>query len=746
MANQCLVWEKSVSEQWLSSMLISFAQDVTIKEPVKVFFTALTFAAILKIKAKRSKVHACESSQQVKTGYYKKHFCTLKLSEVEEMRRRQAKKQNMTRYLTELGLYLVFVFFLMAVCYGNRNDHRYLMTKSIRDGISKFDKMSQHHLIIAMYWSWLQHVFIPGVFSSRWYNGQRDEQTISIGNKHSLLVGMARLRQLRVKATQCKVLNYMKTSFEECFKGYSTNNEDKTVYNKPGWRPIDNATRNDDLFQLSPKPWRYQHAEETDATPRWGQFSFYDGGGFVADLGYDNHTGFSIVTNLQNNGWLNRQTRVVLVEFSTYNPSVNILGVATYFYEVDASGLKAASMQTRVLSLDSTDTLSHQFYLICLFLYIVFVFLYFGREIFRLYNQRSRYFMSIWNWVETLQIVFSLISVVIYMILQSKTISTMGKLRKNIYANLSFQEAITCQEVENVVLGIVNFIVTIKLLRIIRFNNYVALFSTTLKISARSLLSFSIVLCIFFVAFLHFGVLVFGSVSGRYSSVLKGAYFQLELTLGRVKARPINELAQANTIYAKIFAFLILFTLTILCMNFFIGIINDALLDAKNYVSESELYDLIDENRCSSSKERKEFFDATSNRLKQSRTSKTSAEVMDKESGNIGLDPTNSSNLNFDLISQAIIAWRKKRSRETIDKQQCSTRRQALFDRISNTLKSLKGESNDDCSKRTEKKKVRFQEDVVQSSLRKLRKREHDLLQRLESIVSGFTAEDEEFD
>ena len=221
-----LIWEKSVSEQWLSSMLISFAQDVTIKEPVKVFFTALTFAAILKIKAKTSKVHACESPQQVKTGYYKKHFWALQLSEVEEMRRRQAKKQNLARYFKELGLYLVFVFLLMAVCYGNRNDHRYLMTKSIRDGLPNFDKVSKHYLIMinqllkfacliclttfrshqmtnnTMYWSWLQRVFIPGVFSSRWYNGQRDKQTIYIGNKHSLLVGMARLRQLRVKASK----------------------------------------------------------------------------------------------------------------------------------------------------------------------------------------------------------------------------------------------------------------------------------------------------------------------------------------------------------------------------------------------------------------------------------------------------------------------------------------------------------------------------------------------------------------
>ena len=402
-------------------------------------------------------------------------------------------------------------------------------------------------------------------------------------------------------------------------------------------------------------------------------------------------------------------------------------------------------MQTHVLSLDSTGTPSHQFYLICLFLYIVFVLLYFVREIFRLYNHRFRYFKLMWNWIEIFQIVFSLIAVVMYIIRQSKVMSTMGKLHRNIYENLSFQEAITCQEVENVVIGILTFIVTIKLLQIIRFNNYVVLFSKTLKISARSLLSFSIVLSIFFVAFLHFGVLMFGSVTERYSSMLKGAYFQLELTLGRVKARPINELAQANTIY-KIFAFLILFTLTILCMNFFISIINDALLDAKNNVNESELYELIDENRCSSSKERTKFFDAISNTLKQSRTSKTLAQVKDKELGNVGLDPKNSSNLNFDLTSQAIVAWGKKGSREKIDKQQRSTERQALFDKISNMLKSLKSKSNDDCSERREKKKVRFPEDVVESSLRKLRRRRHDLLQRLESIVSGFATEDEEFD
>ena len=34
---------------------------------------------------------------------------------------------------------------------------------------------------------------------------------------------------------------------------------------------------------------------------RWGQFSFYPGGSFVADLGYKNATGFTVIETLRNN-------------------------------------------------------------------------------------------------------------------------------------------------------------------------------------------------------------------------------------------------------------------------------------------------------------------------------------------------------------------------------------------------------------------------------------------------------------
>ena len=135
-----LIWGKRISEQWLSSMFISFTQDVTITEPVKVFFTALFLSAIFKRKKSRREEYI--GLEEAKTSSSKYRLWTMKLSEVEKMRKREAKKQNLSRFFVELFVYLIFVFLLMVVCYGSRNDHRYQMTKSIRDGLPHFDKVS----------------------------------------------------------------------------------------------------------------------------------------------------------------------------------------------------------------------------------------------------------------------------------------------------------------------------------------------------------------------------------------------------------------------------------------------------------------------------------------------------------------------------------------------------------------------------------------------------------------------------
>ncbi|KAJ7370175.1 hypothetical protein OS493_033800 [Desmophyllum pertusum] len=101
----------------------------------------MLLAAIL--KRKNSRHEGYQSLEEAKNKSSKQRLWTMKLSEVEEMRKSQARKQNVSRFFMELFVYLIFVFLLMVVSYGNRNDHRYLMTKSILDGLPQFNKVSK---------------------------------------------------------------------------------------------------------------------------------------------------------------------------------------------------------------------------------------------------------------------------------------------------------------------------------------------------------------------------------------------------------------------------------------------------------------------------------------------------------------------------------------------------------------------------------------------------------------------------
>ena len=467
----------------------------------------------------------------------------------------------------------------------------------------------------------------------------------------------------------------------------------------------------------------------------------------MADLGYENATGFGIIENLKTNEWLDRQTRAVIVEFSAFNPSVNVLGIATYFYEVGASGYTATFKRIDVVSLHSTQTAAKQFYMICVLLFIFFVLLYLGRECYKLCKRGFRYFKSFWNWIELSQLFFSVLAMITHIVQWTKVTSVIRKIQENLYGNVSFQEALFWREVDNVVLGFLVFFVSVKLLRLIRFNKHVAVFSISLNNSARLLASFSVILITLFVAFLHFGILIFGAGSERYSSVLTAIYFQLELTLGRVKARPINELALTNKMFGRIFAAMILLSITVLAMNFFIVILNVALAEAKNTAKESALYEpSVDEYSRKKTNQRHQFYNHISNRLRQRKLEETLARSRRKtEDGTPEVDSRKSTMTNVDLISHHAKATREQNIKESGNAKLNNSRKKSFFDQVSDIIVYLKYARNKHrCHLNKKEKKVRFAEDVTNSQLRRLQATKKDLFQRLDSIVQEYSREAEE--
>ena len=49
------------------------------------------------------------------------------------------------------------------------------------------------------FWEWMNQTLVPGLYSGVWYNGKRGQSGF-LDDKMSYVVGVARIRQLRVKS------------------------------------------------------------------------------------------------------------------------------------------------------------------------------------------------------------------------------------------------------------------------------------------------------------------------------------------------------------------------------------------------------------------------------------------------------------------------------------------------------------------------------------------------------------------
>ena len=193
----------------------------------------------------------------------------------------------------------------------------------------------------------------------------------------------------------------------DCFYDYSHAREDTTLLNLPGWKPPPYNTTWPKVLQMCPKPWRYRTAKELNNDPIKASYNSYEGGGYAAILGYNEDTALGVLSETLGHGWVDRQTRAVILEFAVFNANTNLLSVATYFYEKIAAGAAYTSKRVDTLELYSTKSGTLMFYLICQFFFMAMVLFHFIMILIHLYRHRLGFFRSVWNMVDFLLIVFS---------------------------------------------------------------------------------------------------------------------------------------------------------------------------------------------------------------------------------------------------------------------------------------------------------------------------------------------------
>lgn len=344
----------------------------------------------------------------------------------------------------------------------------------------------------------------------------------------------------------------------------------------------DNALLPDGTVLSCLERWRHRSMVELRGFPYWGTLTMYSGSGYVANLGYNPTTAYTVVADLHSNGWIDIQTRAVLVEFTVYNANTNLFGILSYFIEYgpsSASVIRSEYQAARFyLHLNGAQTLAH-----VLVIFFMLYFLY--REGKLVYKQRGAYFKGFWNWVEVILIVSQFSLIVLFLARLYEVDRNIHQLRENPNDYVGFQYAANADTLMTYALGILVFFYILRFLRLLRFNKNFLVIGKTLSRISSPILSFCLPFISGFFAFAMLAFTMFGSELEDYSSFVRTLVIQFSITLGDFDFEAIF---MVNPTIATLYFFSFIGLNVMVLMNMFIAIINDSYAEIQEETGEIE--------------------------------------------------------------------------------------------------------------------------------------------------------------
>lgn len=370
-----------------------------------------------------------------------------------------------------------------------------------------------------------------------------------------------------------------RATLRPCLPPYSMTDEDQTRYSMPKWRQIpanETALLSEfALRQMCPRPWRYKKSDELHNLPLHGLRGIYGGGGFVADLGYTKSSALRVIHNLQHNSWIDERTRAVFVEFMIFDSSTNLFSAASYIFEALPLGGATTFKRINTMSLYGARTTgSRSITAVCELIVLLMVFYFIVAEGIKIWKEKCKYFKSAWAYVEMAQILAATATVVLSIFRRYHTTKLVNRIHKNPFETSSFHYAVLWSDLENALMAILVFILTVKVLKILKFNEHISSLAASMARCRNKIVSYSAVFMVAFLAFMQIALLVFGSTTKAYSSVSEIFRTQFGMFIGG--DTNYHELKNANRIIGPIYFLLFMTTMACILINMFLAILNES--------------------------------------------------------------------------------------------------------------------------------------------------------------------------
>ncbi|XP_058507894.1 polycystin-2-like protein 1 [Solea solea] len=484
--------------------------------------------------------------------------------------------------LRELLVYVVFLVDICLLTYGMTSSSTYYYTKAMTDlfvnTASESGVRFQSIGTMTDFWIYAQGPLLDGLYWTKWYNNQSLESgERSFIYYENMLLGVPRVRQIKIKNNSCKVHTDFAEEITGCFDVYNEKKE-----NDLGFGLINGTA------------WTYHTEKEIKGSSHWGMLTTYTGAGYYQDLNLTKEDSAVILNELMDNLWLDQGTRVVFIDFSTYNANINMFCVIRLVVEFPATGGAIPSYQIRTVKLIRYINYWDYFILGCEVVFCLFILYYVVEEFLELRIHKFSYFKSIWNILDIVVIMLAIVAIIFNVFRTVKVDKLLGKLleQPDIYADFEFL-AFWQTQYNN--MNAVNlFFAWIKVFKYISFNKTMTQLSSTLGRCAKDILGFAIMFFIVFFAYAQLGYLLFGTEVESFSTFVKCIFTQFRIILGDFDYDAID---RANRVLGPIYFVTYVFFVFFVLLNMFLAIINDTYSEVKEELSsqkdELQITDII---------------------------------------------------------------------------------------------------------------------------------------------------------
>ncbi|KAH8420075.1 hypothetical protein KR009_005467, partial [Drosophila setifemur] len=396
--------------------------------------------------------------------------------------------------------------------------------------------------------------------------------------EQTVLVGVIRLRQLRVKST---ILGWDPPDFTD-------------DYYMPDWLLPYRG------LHYADKYWRIYEP----FTPFSRKIEFLDGlllnfnhrgflnlypelMGYSSLLARGKENSMKVLDYLTEYHWLTLNTTAVFIDFTLYNADENLFSICTLRVEKTPFGsiLPAVEVESARLS-QNVDEMPYKD-LLALLIYVVVLIQYSQALAIRLWYEPDL-MKDFWN---KMDLVISLLNVVVVILVVLREWLVQKMMKQVAGASkmdfIDFRRPARMHQVTTMTVGFLICITTLRLWRVLQFSSVFKLFTRTLYQAWAGVASTAMVIVFFLVGYSFAVVTINGSNSGNFNSFIKSMVMCMSFSFGFSAQVKPSELFHGGEWLGIMLYAALAFVIAMLLINVFVSMINDYFVMSKTMRDDS---------------------------------------------------------------------------------------------------------------------------------------------------------------